>query len=48
MPVMRLSHLKHRFQTCESETVDEYMRIEETFCLMALELVANWIGRHTR
>jgi fermentation-respiration switch protein FrsA (DUF1100 family) len=46
--VKELPRLNHLFQTCQTGNIDEYARIEETFAPSALELIADWIGRHTR
>jgi uncharacterized protein len=46
--VLELPHLNHLFQTCKTGTLDEYMKIEETFSPSALELIGNWIDRHTK
>jgi len=46
--VKELPHLNHLFQTCHTGNIDEYGHIEETFAPSALELMADWISRHTR
>ena len=46
--VKELPHLNHLFQTCQTGNIDEYARIEETFAPSALELIADWINRHSR
>ncbi|HUE12956.1 MAG TPA: alpha/beta fold hydrolase [Planctomycetaceae bacterium] len=46
--VKELPRLNHLFQTCQTGNIDEYARIEETFAPSALELIADWISRHTR
>jgi pimeloyl-ACP methyl ester carboxylesterase len=46
--VKELPHLNHLFQTCQTGNIDEYARIEETFAPSALELITDWIGKHTR
>jgi hypothetical protein len=46
--VLELPHLNHLFQTCKTGTLDEYVQIEETFSPSALELIGNWIDRHTK
>lgn len=46
--VKELPHLNHLFQTCQTGTLEEYGRIEETFSPSALKLITDWIGRHTR
>jgi pimeloyl-ACP methyl ester carboxylesterase len=46
--VKELPHLNHLFQTCQTGGIDEYVRIEETFAPSALELITDWIVKHTR
>jgi pimeloyl-ACP methyl ester carboxylesterase len=46
--VMALPGLNHLFQKCVTCTVGEYSQIEETFSPAALELMGDWIVRHTR
>jgi pimeloyl-ACP methyl ester carboxylesterase len=45
--VLELPHLNHLFQTCKTGTLGEYAQIQETFSPSALELIGNWIDRHT-
>jgi hypothetical protein len=45
--VRELPHLNHLFQTCQTGSVVEYGKIEETFAPSALELIAQWIQGHT-
>jgi len=42
-----LPNLNHLFQTCKKGTLDEYATIEETMSPAALEIVADWITRHS-
>jgi pimeloyl-ACP methyl ester carboxylesterase len=44
----RLPDLNHLFQTCKKGTLDEYATIEETMSPTALEIIADWITRHSR
>ena len=46
--VLELPHLNHLFQTCKTGTLGEYAQIEETLSPSALELIGNWIDRHTK
>jgi fermentation-respiration switch protein FrsA (DUF1100 family) len=46
--VKSLPNLNHLFQTCKKGTLDEYAAIEETMSPAALEIVADWITRHSR
>jgi fermentation-respiration switch protein FrsA (DUF1100 family) len=39
--------LNHLFQTCDSGAVAEYAQIEETFAPVALEVIGDWLARHT-
>jgi hypothetical protein len=45
--VRELPHLNHLFQTCQTGSVAEYAKIEETFSPTALEPIAKWIQEHT-
>ncbi len=45
--VRELPHLNHLFQTCQTGSVSEYAKIEETFSPTALELIGKWIQDHT-
>jgi hypothetical protein len=45
--VRELPKLNHLFQTCQTGSVAEYAKIEETFAPAALELIAKWIQAHT-
>ena len=40
-------NLNHLFQTCKTGTVGEYGKIEETISPAVLELMGDWILRHT-
>jgi uncharacterized protein len=42
-----LPGLNHLFQTCKTGQVTEYAQIEETMAPKALELISEWINRHT-
>jgi pimeloyl-ACP methyl ester carboxylesterase len=46
--VMELPGLNHLFQTCQKCTVAEYGTLEETFSPKALEIMGEWLARHTR
>jgi pimeloyl-ACP methyl ester carboxylesterase len=46
--VTELPGLNHLFQHCRLCTPNEYGEIEETFAPEALEIVSEWILRHTR
>jgi len=39
--------LNHLFQNCQKCTVGEYGTLEETFSAEALDMMGNWISRHT-
>jgi pimeloyl-ACP methyl ester carboxylesterase len=41
--VMRLSKLNHLFQTSETGSLSEYVKIEETFAPVALKTIGDWI-----
>jgi pimeloyl-ACP methyl ester carboxylesterase len=45
--VKELPNLNHLFQTCNTGTLTEYATIEETFAPAALEIIGDWIVRHT-
>jgi len=45
---VELPGLNHLFQTCQKCTMGEYGTLEETFSLKALEVMADWLARHTR
>jgi len=45
---MSLPKLNHLFQTSVTGSVTEYETIDETIAPSALELISNWILRHTR
>ena len=42
--VKELPGLNHLFQSCQSGTVAEYGKIEETFSPLAMKIIADWIG----
>jgi pimeloyl-ACP methyl ester carboxylesterase len=44
---VELPGLNHLFQTCQSCTVGEYGTLEETFSPKALEVMGDWLARHT-
>jgi fermentation-respiration switch protein FrsA (DUF1100 family) len=46
--VTELPGLNHLFQKCKKCTVQEYSELEETFSPTALEIMGDWIVRHTR
>ncbi|MCX6231576.1 MAG: alpha/beta hydrolase [Bacteroidetes bacterium] len=46
--VKKLPKLNHLFQTCETGSPEEYIKIEETFSPIALELIKNWIKENTK
>jgi fermentation-respiration switch protein FrsA (DUF1100 family) len=46
--VKELPGLNHLFQKCEKCSVAEYGSLEETFSPTALEIVGDWLVRHTR
>jgi len=45
---VELPGLNHLFQTCRNCTVAEYGTLEETFSPKALEVMGDWVARHTR
>jgi pimeloyl-ACP methyl ester carboxylesterase len=45
--IHELPRLNHLFQTSTTGQVAEYGQIEETFAPSALEVIGNWIVRHT-
>lgn len=46
--IAQLAGLNHLFQKCKKCTVTEYGELEETFSPGALEIMGDWIVRHTR
>jgi uncharacterized protein len=46
--VSELPGLNHLFQKCNKCTVQEYGELEETFSPTALEIMGDWLLRHTR
>jgi fermentation-respiration switch protein FrsA (DUF1100 family) len=46
--VSELPGLNHLFQKCKKCTVQEYAELEETFSPGALEIMGDWLVRHTR
>jgi len=40
--------LNHLFQECETGTIDEYNKIEQTFAPVALEAISDWILLQTK
>ncbi len=46
--ISELPGLNHLFQKCTKCTVQEYAELEETFSPMALEILGDWVVRHTR
>jgi pimeloyl-ACP methyl ester carboxylesterase len=45
--VMRLPKLNHLFQTSETGSPNEYLKIEETFAPVALKTIGDWILKRT-
>jgi uncharacterized protein len=45
---IELPGLNHLFQTCQKCTPAEYGTLEETFSPKALEIMGDWLARHTR
>lgn len=45
--VSELPGLNHLFQKCKKCTVQEYAELEETFSPTALEIMGDWLVRHT-
>lgn len=45
--ILQLPKLNHLFQTCETGSIAEYAKIEETIAPSALELISSWILEHT-
>jgi hypothetical protein len=45
--VLTLPNLNHLFQTAETGAISEYEQIEETLSVLALDMVSNWILKHT-
>ncbi len=45
---VELPGLNHLFQSCKQCTVAEYGQIEETFSPKALEVLGDWLARHTQ
>lgn len=43
--VMEIPGLNHLFQTCNTCTLDEYQKLEETFSPDALQVMLNWLRR---
>lgn len=43
-----IPNVNHLFQTCKTGMVDEYSQIEETVSPSVLQLVGDWIVRHTK
>jgi hypothetical protein len=46
--VSELPGLNHLFQKCNKCTVQEYAELEETFSPAVLEIMGDWLVRHTR
>jgi pimeloyl-ACP methyl ester carboxylesterase len=46
--IKELPGLNHLFQNCKTGAPTEYAQIDETFSPAALDLVGDWIARHTR
>jgi len=45
--VIELPKLNHLFQTCETGSITEYAKIEETISPLALNLISEWILART-
>ena len=45
--VVRLPKLNHLFQTSETGSPSEYVKIEETIAPIALKTLGDWIAKHT-
>jgi len=45
--IMRLPKLNHLFQTSKTGSPSEYGKIEETFAPFALNIIGDWILKHT-
>jgi pimeloyl-ACP methyl ester carboxylesterase len=46
--IVEMPGLNHLFQTCRKCTAAEYGMLEETFSPKALEVMGDWLARHTR
>jgi pimeloyl-ACP methyl ester carboxylesterase len=46
--IKEVPRLNHLFQTCHTGALSEYAKIEETIAPVILELVADWIEKHTK
>jgi len=45
---VELPGLNHLFQKCKTCSPSEYGTLEETFSTTALEIMGDWLARHTR
>ena len=45
--IVKLAGLNHLFQTSKTGSIEEYAQIPETLSPVALELISEWILRHT-
>ena len=45
--VVKLPGLNHLFQTCKTGTLTEYASIQETMSPVALDVISDWILKHT-
>lgn len=45
--IIELPQLNHFFQTCETGSIEEYSKIEETISPVALNLIAKWVLART-
>jgi hypothetical protein len=45
--VVTIEGLNHLFQECETGSMNEYITIQETWNLEAMNLIGDWIARHT-
>jgi hypothetical protein len=46
--ISELPGLNHMFQECDTCTMDEYARIEQTWSPVALNEIAVWLGERVR
>ena len=45
--IKELPGLNHLFQACQTGGIGEYQQIEETINPAALEVVGQWLAKHT-
>jgi dipeptidyl aminopeptidase/acylaminoacyl peptidase len=46
--IKEVPKLNHLFQTCQTGGLSEYPKIEETIAPVVLEIMADWIEKHTK